>query len=742
MRIDSGMADKYWGYAILHAANVSNVTPKRFLNGRTPEEVFTGKKPDVSRLRIFGCKAWARIPENKRSKLQARSIECRYLGYAPNRKAHILVDHATGKIITSRDVVFDEGGETRQRIIIEDFDNEVPEGVGDAKNEPKDATESFKGESKPEKVEPKSEASDSEPDDTKSTSEAAPEPSEAPSTPPRASTPPPRRSGRVTRPPERYGARVGAQDEAASFANAQSNEFALTTVIDTPPKTFEEAMSRPDAHLWLESMIEELASIEKHGVWKRANRPEHRLVIECMWVFSFKRGPDGEIVRYKARLVAKGYSQRPGVDFEEISSPVAASDAFRVVLSKVTELDLELLQLDIKTAFLHGVLEEEIYMEQPEGFKDSDGSVWRLKKALYGLKQAARAFYLRLREVLVNLRFTRCETDHAVFWRREGENLAIILAHVDDMLLAGKPRAYLEDIKAEMAKSFDIVDLGEPQMFVGVEIERDRKAGTLKISQRRYIEDILKRFGMENCKPCVTPMAEVPNLPKLDAPTVNRTLYQRGIGSLMYAMISTRGDIAYATGLLAQHAANPGEEHWKALQRVLRYLRGSTNLGIIFDRSRPSELVGFVDADYAGDPNTSRSTSGWIFKMTGGSIAWSSRKQPTISLSSTEAEYVAAASAARELIWVRGFLSELGFTQNGPTVVYTDNQSSMALSKNPGNHQNTKHIRVKYHFIREMIELKEIELKFIPTDEQIADMLTKPLGRVKFPTFVSGMGIS
>ncbi|KAJ1300258.1 hypothetical protein OPQ81_005086 [Rhizoctonia solani] len=727
MRADSGLPDKYWGYAILHAANVWNVTGKRFLNGRTPEEIFTGKIPDVSRLRIFGCKAWSRVPDKERTKLQARSIECQYLGYAPNRKCHVLVERATGKITFSRDVVFDEGGETRQRIVIEDRDEEEPKQVDaidtQPKREPEDfdtsrnAVEPIKVEAKPEKVESKPESVESEPETEDSEPEVAPEPPEAPSIPP---------SEPVAPPPDVRGDKPVLQ----SAYNPKA-EFALAAALEEAPKTFEEAMSRPDGPRWLIAMIEELESIRQHGVWKRADRPLDRNVVDCLWVFSFKRGPDGEIIRYKARLVAKGYSQRPGVDFGEISSPVATSDAYRVLLSKVTELNLELLQLDIKTAFLHGNLEEEIYMEQPEGFKDADGSVWRLEKALYGLKQAARAFYLRLREVLVSMGFTRCEMDHAVFWRREDKSLAIIPAHVDDMLVAGTPRAYLEGVKAELAKSLDIVDLGEPRMFVGVEIERDREAGTLKISQRRYIDDILKRFGMEGCKSCVTPMAETPNLPKLDSPTIDRTLYQRGVGSLMYAVISTRPDIAYSTGLLAQHAANPGKEHWAALQRVLRYLRGTRDVGIVYDRSKPSELVGFVDADYAGDPHTSRSTSGWTFKMAGGSVAWSSRKQPTISLSSTEAEYVAAASAARELIWIRSILSELGFLENGPTTVFTDNQSSMALAKNPSHHQNTKHIRVKYHFIREMIELKEVELKFIPTDKQIADLRNAALSTLE-----------
>ncbi|KEP45491.1 putative Gag-Pol polyprotein/retrotransposon, partial [Rhizoctonia solani 123E] len=736
MRIDADMSDKYWGYAVKHAAHLWNITPKRFLNGRTPDEVFTGKKPDVARLRTFGCKAWARIPDDRRTKLQARSVECRYLGYAPNRKAHLLVERVSQRILTSRDVVFDEDGERRQRVIIEDYDVErVPKEVGDAETKPKvepsepdDSDVKSEGESA--KSEPESEAR------TRS-------PSPMPAEPPPVETPPePRRSTRETRPPVRYGANVGVDDLSLLLSNPHIVEFAFAADLKSPPLTFAEAMARPDANLWLGAMVEELESIQKHGVYKETDRPGDRNVVGCRWIFSFKFGPDGEVVRYKARLVAKGFSQREGVDFGETSSPVAASDSWRVILGIATSEDLEMLQLDIKTAFLHGEVEEEIYMEQPEGFGKGDGRVWKLAKALYGLKQAARAFYMKLRGVLEKIGFTKCETDHAVFWCREDDKLAIILAHVDDMLLVGKPLSFLEGFKSEMAKFFDIVDLGEPRMFVGVEIQRDREAGTLKISQRRYIKDILDRFQMSDSKPVNTPMAESPNLPKLDSPTIDRTLYQRGIGSLMYAMVSTRPDIAYATGLLAQHAANPGEDHWASLKRVLRYLQGTIEVGIVYDRSKPSELIGYVDSDYAGDKNSSRSTTGWTFQIAGGSVAWSSRKQPTISLSSTEAEYVAASSATRELSWIRQFLSEIGFLSNNPTILFTDNQSSMALAKNPINHQNTKHIRVKYHFIREMIELREVDLKYIPTDEQVADVLTKPLGRIKFPFFVLHLGMS
>ncbi|KAJ1303246.1 hypothetical protein OPQ81_011443 [Rhizoctonia solani] len=228
--------------------------------------------------------------------------------------------------------------------------------------------------------------------------------------------------------------------------------------------------------------------------------------------------------------------------------------------------DYEIIQLNIKTAFLHGPIDEEIYMEQPEGFGDGPEYVWKLQKALYGLKQVAQAFYLQLRGVLKSIGFTQCETNHAVFHQCNGDKIVIILAHIDNMPLIGTPLSFLKDIKSKMGNEFDLVHLGGPKMFVRVKINRDQATGPIKISQGQYVKDILKWFEMSDCKPCDMPMAELPNLPKLDTPTIDCTLYQRGIGSLMYAMVQTHANLAYSTGLLAQHSANPGKEHWSAFK--------------------------------------------------------------------------------------------------------------------------------------------------------------------------------
>jgi hypothetical protein len=545
MHANADLPDKYWGYVILHTGYLWNVTPKCFLDGKMLEEIFSGRIPDISHLQTFGCKAWVCIPDDKCMKLQACSIECTYLGFALNRKAHVLVQCATRKILTSCNVMFNKGTETCQQVIIQDMDDEgdaleevgVPEPMHMSDPEP------------PEPSTPEDEPN--EPSETKDKPESTPKP------------PALCRSTRTTRVPECYGAAQQAVDP--------KNEHTLTVAMEALPQLFKEAMSRPDVDHWMATMVKEIKLITKHEVWRRMEQPDGKNIVKCQWVFAYKCSADGKILRYKAHLVARGFSQQPGVDFGEISSLVAASDAYCILLSLVASKDLERLQLDIKTVFLHGMLDKEIYMEQPEGFSDKGDYIWWLVKALYGLKQATCAFYMCLKAVLEAASFSHIDSDHAILVKRNGDALAIILAHVDDMLLTGHLLSFLETVKADLSKLFELVNLGKAKIFVGMEIEHNRVLGTLKISQRRYIDDILCQFDMQDCKSCDTPMAEAIHLPKLDAPTIDRMLYQCIIGSLMYAMISMHPNITFATGLLTQHTTNLGDEHWNAAKRVLCY---------------------------------------------------------------------------------------------------------------------------------------------------------------------------
>ena len=555
--------------------------------------------------------------------------------------------------------------------------------------------------------------------------------------------PEPRRSGRTHRSPipdddPRYN--VTSYGRKPKPASVGANEVNVAQTKYKEPTTYEEAMAGPDAPLWKAACAEELVSFVKTELYDEVEHPRGRKVVDCKWVFKVKRGPDGEITRYKARLVARGFTQVAGINYTETFAPVAKFTSIRMLLALAARDDLELHQMDVKTAFLNGDLDEEIYMHLPPGFRKAN-VVWKLKKGLYGLKQASRQWYNKIRTEFEKLGFKRCHSDHGIFYRSANGIRIIIAIYVDDLLLFSDSLKAIKNVKFELNKRFEMTDLGEARWILGMEVKRDRKKRTLNISQRQYVMDILERHGMADCRSVSTPMVPNLSLMKLSAPEMDVTTYQSAVGSLMYAMIGTRPDLAHAVGVLSQFAANPGTEHWNALKRVFRYLRGTQDMSLVFGSGNTKLLTGYADADWAADKNDRRSLTGYVFLMSGGAISWSSRKQHSTAQSSTEAEYMAGAHAAKEAAWIRIFLSEIGEAQSSPTHLMMDNQSAMALAKNPEFHSRTKHIDVHYHFLREKIAEEDLALDFIPTGEQIADVLTKGLPKQKFEVFVSGMGL-
>lgn len=453
------------------------------------------------------------------------------------------------------------------------------------------------------------------------------------------------------------------------------------------------------------------------------------------WVFRLKAEPNSSHPRYKARLVVKGFGQKKGIDFEEIFSPVVKMSSIRVVLGLAASMNLEIEQLDVKTAFLHGDLEEEIYMEQPEGFtaKGKENLVCRLKKSLYGLKQAPRQWYKKFDFFMVEHGYTRTTSDHCVFIKKfsDGEFI-ILLLYVDDMLIAGRDIEKIKKLKKELSKSFKMKDLGPANQILGMKISRDRKNGKLRLSQEDYIEKVLHRFNMDKATPVSSPLASHLKLSSKQNPSSEKEQeemkdvpYASAVGSLMYAMVCTRPDIAHSVGVVSRFLSNPGKEHWAAVKWILRYLRGTSKICLSFGICKP-ELVGFTDADMAGDVDSRKSTSGYLITFSGGAVSWQSRLQKCVALSTTEAEYIAITEASKELLWMKKFLQELGLEQD-KYILYCDSQSAIHLSKNPTFHARSKHIEVRYHWIRDALEMKKLQLDKIHTDENGSDMMTKPL---------------
>ena len=819
---DAGLSKTYWGYAVLYAVYIINRTPTRVIKGDlTPFEAYTGNKPSVSHIRIFGCKAFAHIPHEKRQKLDAKTIECTHLGYSEHKRAYLLLHRPTGRILESRDVHFDEGdGVEAERVVIEADYNENEHQTSDEASESENDSTSDEaevqdllddgsddgddGDGPPDagKEEPRpnlddersnssagalnghsgsaidpsikrSSPTDSSTSKTPGDSRISPHTSKtAPNHPNQPNPPELRRSSRIRRAPIRdddqrysvtsYGhrnhpgaaARIGEDGGATGRGGdeeAPDSDRSVTPVTDETakatkvgdPLSYDDAMSRPDATEWRKACQTELDMFKKQGLYEEVPRPRDRKIVGCKWVFLTKTGADGQIERYKARVVAQGFSQVEGIDYNETFAPVTKFNSIRVLLALAARLDLEVHQMDVKSAFLNGELEEEIYMRVPPGHNSPPGVVWKLNKALYGLKQASREWYKKLSTEIKSIGFRRSSVDHCVFYKNQDNDLLIIAVYVDDMMILSNKLNLVNETKRDLASRFEMTDLGEIHWILNMEVTRDRKNRIIRLSQSQYIESILERHGMADCRPVSTPMEANLKLEKLVAAEVDVHDYQSTTGSAMYGMIGTRPDLAHSVGALSRHTATPGQQHQTALKRVYRYLRGTSEYGITYDGklSDPDPQV-YCDADWANDPNDRKSISGYVVTMCGGAVSWSSKKQSVTALSSTEAEYIAAARAAQEASWLQSFLTEIGCPPTKPIPFHVDNQSAIKLIKNPVTHDRTKHIDVKYHYVRDAQDNNVIDVKYCPTGNQTADILTKALSREKHKRFAECMGLS
>jgi hypothetical protein len=512
--------------------------------------------------------------------------------------------------------------------------------------------------------------------------------------------------------------------------------------VSTPlvePVTYKQAQQSPEAAQWKAAMDEEIASLKKNDTWTLETVPAGVKPIPVKWVFKIKTNPDGTVERYKARLVAKGFRQRKGNDYNEVFAPVGKRSTMLCLFAKAAKENLIVKQMDVKTAFLNGKLEETIYVDQPPGYEEKgEGVACRLNKALYGLKQAPRAWHQTLKTALEGLGLRQSVADPGLFIL-DASNL-YMLVYVDDALFYCADEASIDTLMAKLMKIFDLRALGETKAFLGMEILRDKEAGIIQITQRRMAADLAERFGMSDAKPRSLPVS--PSV-KLIAGTDNLDPdvypYAELVGGLLYLSTCTRPDIAQAVGALSRYMSKPTMEHWTAAKGVLRYVIGTANTSLTFSAAKP-ELEIYCDADYAGDIDTRRSTTGYVILMQGGAVSWSSRLQPTVAMSTTEAEYMAAAAVTKEALWLRTLLEDLG----SPTKTMTikcDNQGAIKLVKNPIASQRTKHIDVMHHFVREHVASGSIVFEYCDTQRMVADIFTKPLPAVKFMFCKSAMGL-
>ena len=737
MREQSGLPKKFWAEAVNTAVYITNRVPTDALGGITPHRALFGKDDSLNHLKPFGCLSFVHYYSHERKKMDPKAWRGFFLGYdETNKRCYRIYDPVGKKMHRSVHVTFDENTFPAKaaQVIVEDrqqvgaapsveIKTEYIKAIAEAVqklNSSSSSSDSGKG---------GAQATTSSVGATgwKWTDEVNSRPSESGRT---------LRSGRVLY-PSSYDGGAGDSDSGGSETHyaCTASAFACAADLSGDPATYEEAMRSPDAELWKAAIKEEYEALINTGTWVLEEPTPGANVIGSKWVFKTKRDETGRIVRYKARFVAQGFSQVAGQDYFDTYAPVAKLSSIRIILALAAALDWELDNMDVETAFLQSAVEELIFVRQPKGFvklgQNGRVLVCRMLKSLYGLKQAPRNWNKVIDEWLRAFGFEPSKVDPCVYIYRKGGELIIVVLYVDDLIIAGNHRGAIDAFKAAISKRFTMKDLGALKWILGMEVRRNRHKRMLEISQTAYIERMLEKFGMNNANPVGTPAEGYLMRDPEGDPNPE---YMSMVGSLLYAVMVTRLDMAFSVQRLGRHLQASGPEHLVAAKRALRYLVGTTTLGIRYTGTGgASDIIPvcFCDADYGEDRDTRRSTTAYVVMIAGGAVSWGSRLQPTVALSSTEAEYMATCAAVQEVMCLRQFFADIGFDQKEATTIHQDNQACIALSSNPIYQKRTKHIDIRYHYIREKVEDGEVVLVHVPSERQLADLLTKPLPRVR-----------
>ena len=612
MMAHAGLPDKYWAEAVEAAAYIRNRTSTSSIKGfKTPYEVWSGKKPDIGNLKVFGCMAYSHVHDSQRQKLDKKAVKLRFVGYCIQSKGYRLLDEKTSRVFIRRDVIFNEQNFGHKSEVLK-----------------QDSPETFEADPKVE-IEPVMEQEqDTEPEQL-------------------------RRSERSRQPPVRYGI-----DE---YATPSVQHVALKAYQITEPQSMEEALTSDLSSEWKQAADSEYKSLMDNQTWDLVELPNGREPIGSKWVFKVKPSSDGKVERFKARLVAKGYAQKYGIDYDETFSPVVKFSSVRALIAFAVQNNMLLHQMDVVTAFLNGNLEEDIYMQQPDGYVQEDNKhlVCKLKKSLYGLKQSPRCWNKAFTEFMRSKEFKQSEADPCIYIR----GTSIVAVYVDDLIIATKTEGEMQLVKEVLHSRFKMKDMGKLHYCLGITIRQDDTEKKIEIQQKQYILRMLEKYGLQDAKPVSTPADPNVRLRKDDgvSKTVDPVLYQSMVGSLLYAAIATRPDISQAVGTVSKFSSKPSEAHLTAVKRIFRYLK-----------------------DYAGDLDDRHSTSGNLFLMCGGAVNWLSKKQPIVTLSTAEAEYVALSTATQEAVWLRKLLKDFGEAQDQATMVMEDNQGAICIAKNPG----------------------------------------------------------
>mgnify|MGYP001405694973 FL=1 len=772
-----------WDEAISHAVYLRNRVLTSALPGKTPYEAYHSRKPSVAHLREFGCDVWVLNEAVGKSKLDARGLKMVFVGFMDGAKAVRYYDAKTRMVKVSRNIAFNENSEPQVVIIPGlSLEEESPASAPIALPKKEGEPQPVKLSSTPEK--PTAPPLSIPPIDseapTKTTRTRKPKPVPTSPLEPRtlrnrekeidyakSANPAKRLPGerfRTDKPNPKQTKRSelrkdikevlessgDGDDEFSeeSAAAAMVAEFAYPSVsiedvidADAPlPRDLDEALGGAEAEMWKIAVEEEIGSLEGMGTWDLEDLPGGRKAIGCRWVFSRKTDEHGNIIRYKARLVAQGFAQKPGIDYEldGVFAPVMRFETLRTVLALSATNGWVLFQSDVKSAYLNGHLTEEIYMRQPPGFDDGSGRVCRLRRSLYGLKQAGNVWNREFNSAMREMGYTQLKSDPCCYIRRSPTSTSILLLWVDDILGSASDDEEAERVQAELSKRFEVHSTNRPGMLLGMKITQNDDDESISLSQSHYIDSMLRRFGLEDSNSVSTPLDPHVDLDSLDTPSkiepdTSRAsgLYATAIGSLLYAAMGTRPDIAYATHRLAQFTRNPQPKHWTAVKRVLRYLKGTKDLALTFGGPPNDwipEISTYCDADWASNADR-KSISGYVVLLAGGAIAWSSKKQTSVALSTAEAEYVATTHVAKQVLWFKHLFDELGIPRPTTSTIFTDNQAAIAIAHHPEYHARTKHIDIALHFLRDHVQSRSLNTVYVNTRDNLADILTKGLAR-------------
>lgn len=778
--IKCGLPVVFWGKAVLVATSIKNVVWNRTIKGIPEKEIF-GKEIDYDKFRVFGCRAFVKDYDAKKMEIQGKEVifigygDRGYQFYNPN------YTHWKNKFIYSAACKFRENefikvDGTKQNFIYvsQPYAREEQDGgsivaVAGGQNggiqevveeEMEDNGEVIEQEEEEvlnneQIVEEAIPESDDEEHESEELEEEYGEDFGLDDEGGEEFEEPPLRETIITE--NREDSEAGGDGQNISLGRQMlllsAGELEIGKRKPKPkhikslavfhehgynarfvPKTYKQAMTCGDKELWKIAVNNEMDSMKQHNVWKLVDRKPEYKILGTRFLFSWKR-EFGMITGPKARFIVQGFKQIEGVDFKKHStySPVVKETSLMVIMTIAAFLEYEMRKVDVKTAFLHGVLENDVYCKPPPTMNTQ--KVLKLNKALYGLCQSPKLFYLVVVKCLEKIGFRHTQSDYCVFVRKKGEHMEFITVHVDDFGIFVKTKKSVDEILEHMRKTFDVKDLGDLEEYLGYKIERKRKKKIISLSKPAQVEKLISKFNMEDAKSKFTPLNEKQHLTcKMDWNGEDTVVvadpkipYQSAVGLLLY-ITKTRPDICVAVSILSKFNSCYTKSHWTGAKRLIRYMKHTKDYKLVI-APKNLELVGYSDSDWAEDRDSRRSRTGYCFYLGGSLVSWKSVQQKSVATSTMEAEYQALCAATLEVIWLRAFMKEIGFEITEPTKIYEDNQSCIAFANHPGYHTTAKHIDVQYHLVREKLQEKIIDIEFCPTEDMKADALTKILGR-------------